>query len=84
MTQKEILKYAMAGIKAEFDREKAINQLCFIECGTENEIAKRHLAELTEKYCTVKKMIDEIEEAEQRKKSKWYNRIKNKIAQQKN
>lgn len=80
MTQKEILKYAMVGIKTEINREKAINQLCFIDNGKDNEIAQRHIAELTEKYNTVKKMLKDIEEAERKKNAKWYNKIKNKIA----
>jgi hypothetical protein len=78
MTQKEILRHALIGIKTELDREKAINQLCYIESQRENEIAQRHIAELTEKYNTVKNMLKEIQEAEQKKNSKWYNKIKNK------
>lgn len=76
MTQKEILKYAMVGISTEINREKAINQLCFIENGKDNEIAQRHITELTEKYKTVKQMLADLEEAEQKKANKWYNRIK--------
>ena len=78
MTQKEILRHALIGIKTELGREKAINQLCYIENQRENEIAQRHIAELTEKYNTVKKMLEEIQEAEQKKNSKWYNKIRNK------
>lgn len=80
MTQKEILKYAMEGVKTEFDREQKINQLCYIESQEDNPIALRHMAELKEKYKTLKKMLADLEEAEQKKANKWYNKIKNKIA----
>ena len=76
MTQKEILKYSINGIRAELNHEKAINQLC----GGNNGIALKHIAELTEKLNTVKKMLADLEEAEQKKNNKWYNKIKNKVA----
>jgi hypothetical protein len=76
MTQKEILKYAINGIKAELNHEKAINQLC----GGSNEIALRHIASLTEKLDTTEKMLADLEEAEQKRANKWYNKIKNKVA----
>lgn len=80
MSQKEILKFALEGINTEIDREKEINRLYFIDHNEDCEIAQRNIAELTEKYNTVTKMLAEIEQTEQ----KWYNKIKNRIAQQKN
>jgi malate synthase len=76
MTQKEILKYAINGIKAEINHERAINQIG----GGKNEIALRFIAELTEKLNTTEKMLADLEEAEQKKANKWYNKIKNKRA----
>lgn len=80
MTQKEILRFALEGIDREIDREKEINRLYFIDHQEDCEIAQKHIADLEEKFDEVCKKLAEIEQTER----KWYNRIKNKIAQQKN
>jgi hypothetical protein len=80
MTQKEILRFALEGIDREIDREKEINRLYFIDHQEDCEIAQNHIANLEEKFDEVCRKLAEIEQTER----KWYNKLKNKIAQQKN